>query len=630
MPLEVRPDPQHPGQWIWVDSATGQPAAQPGGPGTPYVAPTPTPATTVAAPSSIDANASRTTTTSTSIGPPQAAGPNPSGTAGQYTVEQILAPFDAEFSAANQTVLDLNDKINGRHGQKDANGNPLPDTIGSAAALAAAQANAIADPAAAQSATTTYQADLNAWSAAQSRLAAANVARQNALQTAIDKNEVTPAQAQLAKAQADEAGKRGAQIDSQVKIAADLAPSQQALLVSQAAQASAQAALDDANAAKASATTPSEIALANAQAAQAQANANATNAMVQVNVARVQADTTLTQHQTSLTDANSTLALANADDAKARAALQDAQAKLLVPAQAGLAGAQAGLAGAQTAASKADVQKGLLGPLYGLQDQVNAIRAIQQQVFGPGGSGNADEANKMLQDYVQATVAGTTPYAANVAAANFGQNQYATQASMTNAAQAAAASRSNAFLGTGANVLGTLAQMNANAPKGSTAGAGAFMDIMNMLQQRSAQGAMAPPQQPTAPQLPALLAGLAHQGGGGPQTSAPVTINIGSGGGGGAGASLPMPSMPPTPVGPAPSVAPSQPFSPYTSSPNQMPGQNYGAPAGPAVSNAIPSYLQNMSLGTTGSLTNLWQNELGSGAVSLPTSFQPPSVPSVM
>src|SRR5215467_6473712 len=37
----------------------------------------------------------------TGLGPPQAQGPNPSGTAGQYTVQQILAPFDAEFDAAN-------------------------------------------------------------------------------------------------------------------------------------------------------------------------------------------------------------------------------------------------------------------------------------------------------------------------------------------------------------------------------------------------------------------------------------------------------------------------------------------------------------------------------------------------
>jgi hypothetical protein len=38
MPLKVGPDPDNPGQFIWIDSASGQPASQPGGPGTPFVA----------------------------------------------------------------------------------------------------------------------------------------------------------------------------------------------------------------------------------------------------------------------------------------------------------------------------------------------------------------------------------------------------------------------------------------------------------------------------------------------------------------------------------------------------------------------------------------------------------------
>src|SRR5262252_7508887 len=38
MPLKVAPDPNNPGGWIWVDAATGQPASQPGGPGTPFIA----------------------------------------------------------------------------------------------------------------------------------------------------------------------------------------------------------------------------------------------------------------------------------------------------------------------------------------------------------------------------------------------------------------------------------------------------------------------------------------------------------------------------------------------------------------------------------------------------------------
>lgn len=39
MPIKVAPDPNNPGGFIWVDSNTGEPAVQPGGPGTAYVAP---------------------------------------------------------------------------------------------------------------------------------------------------------------------------------------------------------------------------------------------------------------------------------------------------------------------------------------------------------------------------------------------------------------------------------------------------------------------------------------------------------------------------------------------------------------------------------------------------------------
>lgn len=38
MPITAVPDKNNPGSFIWVDQATGEPALQPGGPGTPYVA----------------------------------------------------------------------------------------------------------------------------------------------------------------------------------------------------------------------------------------------------------------------------------------------------------------------------------------------------------------------------------------------------------------------------------------------------------------------------------------------------------------------------------------------------------------------------------------------------------------
>jgi hypothetical protein len=671
MPITWAPDPtgRNPAG-MWVDSATGQPANQPG-PGYTVGAEGPQ-AVQVPAAANIDPNASQPPAPTTSIGAPQGQGPNLAGTAGQYTVQQILAPFDNEFANANQAVIDLNTTINGRHGAKDAQGNPLPEIQGDAEALAAAQANAVpgvVDPAL-QAAQSKYQADLSAWSAAQQRLAAANVARQNALQTAIDKNELVPGQAELAKAQANESGARAAQIAQATKTAADLAPSQQALLVSQGAQAAAQAALDQANAAKVAATTPADIAKATADAALAQAQANAVTAMVGVNQAKVQADTTLTEHQVGLTDAQSDLYQANAREADARAGLQSAQTAQLVPAQAAQA-AGAGAASQATAqATLAGIQQKQLGPLYGLQDQVNAIRAIQQQVFGPGGSGDPNEADDLLKQYTTATIAGTTPYAANVAAANYAQNIYGTQASMYNAATQALASRANALSALGGNVLSTLGSMNANAPAGSTALAGAFQDVMNYTAQaqQQAQDAFAKSmgltpgqgalQQPAAPDLPALLQRLVQgtaQGaqaaaaqGFPSQTGGPVTINIGGG-------QSQAPAMP----APAPMPQPAT-FNPTLAPQNAVPGQNYGAstaytggvapwnaqptmPTGTTMnvgampgagpqgqqSSQLPSMLQGYQPASTSSLMSLWGNELGSGAVQMPQMAAGPSVPSV-
>jgi chemotaxis protein histidine kinase CheA len=49
MPIVPRLDPDNPGQYIWVDSVTGEPATQPGGPGTAFVAPSDLPGATPAA-----------------------------------------------------------------------------------------------------------------------------------------------------------------------------------------------------------------------------------------------------------------------------------------------------------------------------------------------------------------------------------------------------------------------------------------------------------------------------------------------------------------------------------------------------------------------------------------------------
>src|SRR5262252_6576 len=625
MPITAQPDPQNPGKWIWVDSATGQPATQPGGPGTPYVAPSDTQVPTS---QNIDPNASR------QQGPPspgQGTTPSlpptvgaPKGAGGMYTVDQATEQTAKEVQQANVDVTKSWDQVNAAKKTYD-------DLQAQGAA---------ANPASVSAAATTLNSAYSTLSSAQSRVETANAAYSKSLTDAIklvDPNEVQLVQSQIAKADAD-----AAQAKANAQVLIDGADTQKAKVAAEAVQASALAAQAQAQADATKAKTPAEVATLQQQASLYGQQADQIKQLLPGLLAKQQADTTLTEHQVGLTDAQSDYYQAQGAKATADANLSNAQATQTVPAQAGLYGAQA-------AEAQANVQKGLLGPTYGLQDQVNAIRAIQSQVFGPGGSGDAGEADDLLKQYVTSTLGGTTPYAANVAAANYGQNIYQTQAALTNAAQQAMASRANAYAGAAGNVLGTLAGLNANAPAGSTAMAGAFNEIMqNMASQMGQGGAFAPPAQPNAPQLPAFLARMAgiqagQQGGPG-STSAPVTINIGGAGAGGNAPPNPMAAAV-TPTLPAMGAPVSQtipglnpaamPGGPAQS--QQLPTRNTmnigampGAGPGGQQSTGLPGALQQYAPATTNSLMSLWGNELGQGSVQMPQAVPLPNVPGVM
>jgi hypothetical protein len=664
MPITARPDPNNPGQWIWVDSATGQPATQPGGQGTPYVAPSDQPANV-----NIDPNAGARPAT-TPYGPPSpgtggtpqtapAVG-TPQGPAGMYTVDQSTAAAAAEVQAANVSVAGIWDQVRSTQATVDAlqqSTNPLDQQK-----LVSASGNL----------NTLYQT----LSQAEQRVETANAAYSTSLGKAIDQNLVDPSQIDLAKSQAGKADADAATARAQAQVLVDGAPGQRALVAAQAGQASASAAAQQATADATTAKTPAEVQQLTAQANALTAQANQTNALLPGLIDKQKAETGLTQAQTDLTGSQSDLAKAQATQAQANAGLinaqtaqTNAQTGTLLPAQAQLATAQAGLAGtqgtnqlSQAAQNLAGIQQNLLGPLYGLQDKLNAIRSIQQQVFGPGGSGDPAEANDLLNQFTTSTIAGTTPYAANVAAANAGLTAFGTQASLANAAQQALATRANAYTGLGGNVLSTLAGINANAPAGSTAMAGAFQNVMDYMAGKLNTPQFAPPQQPTAPQLPALLQRLAPGGSSAVQ--------------GGPGGAQPMPNMPPgapgmggaqpmpNPAG-APAAAPSpMPFNPQastaamnaagfmdnpagraamgqaapqllqtpqaapqtsapvtiniggqSSAPNPTP--NYPPNQG-AFSGAMPSMLQQYSPPTTDFVHQLWGNELNSGAVQSP------------
>jgi hypothetical protein len=616
VPITARPDPNNPGKFIWVDSATGQPATQPGGANTPYVAPSDQPAQAPVTNVNIDPNASKTATSTTGPAAGPAAGPAGPGTpsVGGYTPAQIVAPLDDEFDKANATVATLWQGIQDQQTKVQAARDAL-----------AASAYDPTKSAALNSEISALNAQYTSYSQALQRVETANATRSTALTKAIHDGTVDPSQVDVAKAQADDYSAAAKQANANAKVLLDGAESQRALAAANAASANADSQLKQIQAKTTADKSPAEINNLNAQADALRSQKNSTDALLPGLIQKQKDDSSLTQAQTKLTDANSDLTQATIGKTTAEGSLAQANADLAKgQLGAGLPGAQAAQAqgaGAQSqaaaAASTAGIQQAKLGPLYGLQDQIKAIQTIQQQVFGPGGSGDPNDANDLLKQFTTATLSGTTPYAANVAAANAGLTAFGTQASLTNAAQAAAASRANQYTGTAGSVLGSLLGVMKDAPAGSQALGPAFADAMGQIAQGTQAPQFAAPQMPQAPALPALLQKLAPPAAPtgpapappmlrppapaaapttAPTTSAPVTINIG-----GQGQSSGAPP----------------------SSPQQFPGLAQGSSAqGTALSAGpglpMPSVLQNYAPPTTDYVHQLWGNELGSGAVKSP------------
>jgi hypothetical protein len=495
-------------------------------------------------------------------------------------------------------------------------------------------------------------------STASNRVATANAAYSSTVSKALDTVTLTPEQATLYKAQAGAADAQAATATAQAKVLTDGAPGQRDLVTQQAGLASAQATAAITTANAAAAKTPQEQAALQAQANQANAQADQINTLLPAVKAKADAEVGLTQAQTDLTGSQSDLAKAQGGLDTANATLASAQTdaqKALLP---GLPAAQAATtaqAAGAGAASQANAQATLAGitqaqqgSVYGLlqkqQMKIDAINAIHQQVFGPGGSGDPKEADDLLgqaNQTIDASIAGTTPYAANVAAANAGLTAFGTQASLANAAQTAMASRGNAVTALAGSALGSLAPLVANLPAGSTALAGAMSDIMGL--GRQAQAQFAPPATPQAPALPALLQKLAPPGA--PTGAAPGAPA------GPAGAPLPMPvapiAPPPNAGGASAMPATAQPGGNTTAPVTiNIGGQGQGQqqqpapPAGGYAQNqpgtygqlsggmpSMPASLQQYAPPTTDFVHQLWGNELQSGAVKSPYQAMQPQIP---
>jgi hypothetical protein len=600
------------------------------------------------------------------LGPPQ--GPN-----GGYTVQQITAASDQEVSAAQQQVTDIWGQIypiqqQVSQLQQQAQANP-----------ALAQMTSAQITAATQNLDTLY----NQLGVAETRLQNANVTRLSALNTAQHNNVVDSSNADLLQKESAKAQADADYAAQQAQVLQAGAPGQRDLVAAQAANAAAQGQAAQATAAQTTARTPAEVAQLQAQANQmnslaTQANAQASAIQQQGGLYAAQAANVaaLTGPQVDYTKAQAKAQSANADANEAQAALTTAR----IPGETGLLSAQTQLAGAQGTGqlagaaaniaqaqqTQANIQKNILGPAYGLANQIdyikqNVLPAIQGQVFGPGGSGNAEDANQLLNDYVRQQLGGYTGYQQGLLA----QQQFGTQASLYNAAQQAMASRASSLQGAGANIFGTLGQMNANAPAGSTALAGAFRDVLNAIGAAGNQYAPPPQTLPTPPRLPGVLQNLAGT----------PTAATGPGGAQPMPMTGPAPAPQPMPGAPGPAPAPNaspmgnsninpttgQPWptfnptpqpqaapAPQTTAPvtinigggggTQTPGaagppagQNYGAntayaggvaPWNAQPQPAMPAMLQkSMPLNNqqaTDYVHQLWGNELGSGAVTSP------------
>lgn len=485
-------------------------------------------------------------------------GPQPvagqAGSQGMYTPDQATASAAAAVQQANLNVASAYQQIQDR--QKDVD---------------AATATSVADPAKLQAATTALNAAYAQLSQAEDSLSTANTTYATSLDKFTDPQAL--AQADQAKAAAAEAKARTALLTD------DTPGGQRALNAAQAGLASAQAASAQADAdAKKLTAGPQRDAL-EGQAAQSQAQAAQINLLIgtkdnpgpliqkaQAEVGTQLATTDQLQSQSRLNDATAARQLADGRLSDAQAAVGQAQVA------AGLPAAQAAQAQATAQQTLEAIRQKQLGPAYGLQQQIDAINQIASRVWGPGGSGDPADANQFLQQYVSATLGGTTISDAAKAAAQQQGVNYGTTMAGTNALQAAQASRANAFAGFGGNVLGTLEQMNMYAPKGSTGMADAFSGVMNAMANRIAPQGFGPASIPQAPQLPPFLQAFAagHQAGtqqaqaqgGGGQAAPTVNINVN---GQSAGTSAAPVAAPVAGAAPAPPTTPLGAFNPQIS-----------------------------------------------------------------
>ena len=405
---------------------------------------------------------------------------------------------------------------------------------------AQAAASNIADPSAQEQLRAAAQVLDNAqraWANANTALDNAGSRVAAASLQAASRADKTSVQAQYYQAHANEADALAQKARVDAEIAKNTSAAQVGLLTAQAADANARAQavgiLTPAQAAQANAEagkTAAETAQINAllpfvtQRAAGEAAITSATAALAPQQAQASYDKARADADTARLDYNQKLAEFNAttDEDRKRAvqielnqkqaALDTAnqnleQARRLMPIAVEQAGANVAATQAGTAATLAGVQKGTLGPLYGIGDQISRYRDLIAS-----GQITPQDADTALNSYLNQQVSGATPY-------QWAQEQNRVAQERLNTAQAFAS-----------NTLGTFNQLAAAAGPGHGAElAAGYQAALNLGRQFFGQmGGFGPAGAPPSGEAP-------------PASSAPVVhINIG----GGQPTSAPQPSMP--------------------------------------------------------------------------------------
>jgi hypothetical protein len=403
MPITIAPDPQHPGQYIWVDSATGQPATQPGGPGTPFVGSSDQPPG--AAPSGVPA-----------------AQPPPTVS----TVAQAADPIEQQF---RESIATANAQYN----------NALAQYNAAAAAVSKLPPDDPNDPLGQSAAARTRQQAQSYLESASKNLqtAADAVSRiQEAKAQAYEKGRyATSEEKDLAKARAEDARAQATLRVTQAQVATATSPSEIQKAQADATEAQAKANLTTAQLGVFTATTPDQIQQAHTAVQQAQATLESTQSATARQRALLPSETRTAGAQATTAEATAAVApqaaqaavdKAQADVSRTQLEIQDLQRQLRqaptdeqaqTAIQLQLAQKQTEL---QTANQQLDsarqllpltvqrqqqiIQQTQLGPLYGVEEQKAKIRDMIAS-----GQITADAGNQLLSDWVtkQATGAGS-------------------------------------------------------------------------------------------------------------------------------------------------------------------------------------------------------------------------------